>query len=338
MKYTFYRSNEINTEAFVKIISDMNEVLFRISNGCVAENELKAYLENLVKDQKCLQSNEEMGFWGFDEPENMPSDARVMYFYTPTYIATGVLINAKLNYPKTMTQIAGFDMALKKGLLASTGRRFQGHGYDCLDGFIKALNIFILAKAQIFTEVYPNYCQEFTKLLNESIQYCEKLIMTNNTKGDWGEDYSIKLNCILQAAAPQDYFKLLKMKKDRQVYLFAYGTLMSTNRSNKTYLDDAKYLGEYVLKDYELFDLGSYPGIVEGNDKVKGELYAVSLDKLADIDQYEGEGSLYTRKMVQVYSERNEKFNAFTYVYNKPITGRIKINYENQPWYDGIVK
>jgi hypothetical protein len=114
MKYTFYRPNETNTETFDKIISDMYEVLVKISNGYAKENELKDYLENLVKDQKCLQSNAEMGFWGFDEPENMPSDARVMYFYTPTYIAIGMLLNTKLNYPETVKQIAGFDVALKK--------------------------------------------------------------------------------------------------------------------------------------------------------------------------------------------------------------------------------
>jgi gamma-glutamylcyclotransferase (GGCT)/AIG2-like uncharacterized protein YtfP len=338
MKYTFYRPNETNTETFDKIISDMYEVLVKISNGYAKENELKDYLENLVKDQKCLQSNAEMGFWGFDEPENMPSDARVMYFYTPTYIAIGMLLNTKLNYPETVKQIAGFDVALKKGLLASTGRGFQGHGYDYLDGLIKALNIFVLAKAHIFVELYPNYCQEFTRLLKESLQYCERLIKTNKTKGDWGEDYSIQLNCILQAAAPQDYLKLMSEKKGQKVYLFVYGTLMSTNRSNRAYLDDAEYLGKFTLNGYELYDLGSYPGIVEGNDKVKGELYAVSIDKLDDIDRYEGEGFLYTRKMVQILGEGNEKLNAYTYVYNKPVTGSMKINYENQPWYQGIAK
>ena len=97
MKYTFYRPNETNTETFDKIISDMYEVLVKISDGYAKENELKDYLENLVKDQKCLQSNADMGFWGFDDPENMPSDARVMYFYTPTYIATGILLNAKFS-------------------------------------------------------------------------------------------------------------------------------------------------------------------------------------------------------------------------------------------------
>jgi len=338
MKYTFYRPNETNTETFDKIISDMYEVLVKISNGYAKENELKDYLEKLIRDQKCLQSNAEMGFWGFDEPENMPSDARVMYFYTPTYIAIGMLLNTKLNYPETVKQIAGFDVALKKGLLASTGRGFQGHGYDYLDGLIKALNIFVLAKAHIFVELYPNYCQEFTRLLKESLQYCERLIKTNKTKGDWGEDYSIKLNCILQAAAPQDYLKLMSEKKGQKVYLFVYGTLMSTNRSNRAYLDDAEYLGKFTLNGYELYDLGSYPGIVEGNDKVKGELYAVSIDKLDDIDRYEGEGFLYTRKMVQILGEGNEKLNAYTYVYNKPVTGSMKINYENQPWYQGIAK
>lgn len=338
MKYTFYRPSKINTKEFDEIIANMHKDLIRISKGYVREKELKNYLVNLVRDQKDLINDPRMGFWGLEEPEKMPSDIRVLYFYTPTYIATGILINAKLNYPEISNEIEGYDQALIKGLLASTGRGFAGHGHDSLDGLIDALNIFILAKAHIFIELFPDYCQEFTNLLNETLIHCEQRIITNKIKGDWREDYSTKLNCLLQGANPNGYIRLNKMKEARKVYLYVYGTLMSTNISNKTYLDDAEYLGKYTLSGYKQYDLDSYPGIVKGNDMVKGELYAVSLDRLADIDQYEGEGSLYKRKMVQVYSESNEKYNAFTYIYNRPVTGMTKINYEIQPWYNGIAE
>lgn len=338
MKNTFYRPEEINTNEFEEIISKLHDDFVYISQGHARENELKDYLVKLVEDQKQLERNAEMGFWGLADPATMPSDARVMYFYMPTYIATGILINAKLNYTNVIKQVAGFNQALKKGLLASTGRNFQGHGHDNLDGLIEALNVFITAKAHIFIELYPNDCLEFTNLLQGSLQHCEQLVLTNKTKGDWGEDYSIRLNCLLQASDSKKYLELTKQKRDEKIYLFVYGTLMSTNRNNMVYLADSSYIGKGTLNGYDLYDLESYPGIVQGNGKVKGELYAVSLDKLPEIDRYEGEGALYLRKLVQVCSEKNEKYSAFTYVYNKEIKGRIKTEYENQLWYEGIGK
>jgi hypothetical protein len=51
MKYTFYRPNELNTTEFDKIISDMHDVLVRISNGYADGNELKDYLEKLIEGE-----------------------------------------------------------------------------------------------------------------------------------------------------------------------------------------------------------------------------------------------------------------------------------------------
>jgi|GEM_PF-939586 len=127
--------------------------------------------------------------------------------------------------------------------------------------------------------------------------------------------------------------------QEKEVNLFVYGTLMKKNRKGQIYLNDAKYLGECTLKGYALYDLGYYPGIVEDNDEmVKGELYAVSVDKLPDIDRYEGEGNLYKRKLVQVYSEDNGVFDSCVYVYNHSTADKVKVNYEHQPWFEGITK
>ncbi len=144
---------------------------------------------------------------------------------------------------------------------------------------------------------------------------------------------------ILQSVDPIKYINNDKLLKEKEANLFVYGTLMKNNRKGQTYLDDAKFLGEYTLKGYALYDLGYYPGIVEDNNEmVKGELYAVSVDKLPDIDSYEGEGDLYKRKSVQVYSEDNGVFDSFVYVYNHSTAGKVKVNYEHQPWFEGITK
>ncbi|MGH4139443.1 gamma-glutamylcyclotransferase family protein [Clostridium sp.] len=78
------------------------------------------------------------------------------------------------------------------------------------------------------------------------------------------------------------------MKDKEEVYLFGYGTLMSSHRKGHTYLDGAVFKGECTLKGFALYDLGYYPGIVEDiEERVKGELYAVQKDKLSEIDIYE---------------------------------------------------
>jgi gamma-glutamylcyclotransferase (GGCT)/AIG2-like uncharacterized protein YtfP len=128
-----------------------------------------------------------------------------------------------------------------------------------------------------------------------------------------------------------------EMQNNREIFLFVYGTLMSNNRKGHTYLGDARFLGECTLNGYELYDLGDYPGIVEGNEKVKGELYAISIEKLPDIDSYEEEGNLYKRKMVQIVNKDHEIFDAFVYIYIKSVAGKIKIDYKDQPWFEGIV-
>lgn len=337
MKNTFYRPNEINLDEFRTIVAKMNNDLSDISKGYVRENELKEYIAKLIADQKDLPRNLEMGFWGLDEPENMPSDGRVDFFYMPTYIATGILLVCKLNFPNIAAELPGFNESLLKGLLGSTGRDLQGHGHDCIDGMIKALNVFITAKAHIFVEKFPNDCKEFTKLFKNKIRSCEQAILSGKTQGDWGEDYSIQYTCILQVVNPENFLKIDESQNNREVFLFVYGTLMTNNRKGQMYLDDAKYLGECTLKGYALYDLGCFPGIVEENDNVKGELYAIPMDRLPDIDRYEGEGVLYKRKMVQVYNDNKEIFNALVYIYNKSTAGKVKIDYEFQPWFEGVV-
>lgn len=74
MKYTFYRPNELNTTEFDKIISDMHDVLVRISNGYADGNELKDYLEKLIRDQNVYKA---MQKWGFGDLMN-PKICQVM--------------------------------------------------------------------------------------------------------------------------------------------------------------------------------------------------------------------------------------------------------------------
>ena len=74
-----------------------------------------------------------------------------------------------------------------------------------------------------------------------------------------------------------------------------------------------------------MYNLGRYPGIVpcEG-ETVQGELYFVSDEMLAQMDEYEEEGSLYLRTKVTIWAGETSA-NAEVYVYNRDVTGCEKL-------------
>ncbi len=106
--------------------------------------------------------------------------------------------------------------------------------------------------------------------------------------------------------------------------VFVYGTLMHGEHAHER-LDGAKFLGEYRIRGYALYDLGWFPGIrpMEGA-VVYGEVYEVDDAMLAGMDRYEGEGSLYHRTPV-VAENGNGTIEAQAYVYAREIrSGRIE--------------
>lgn len=110
---------------------------------------------------------------------------------------------------------------------------------------------------------------------------------------------------------------------DRPV--FVYGTLMRGERAHHM-LAGSEFGGCWQLKDYAMYHLGSYPGIqpCEG-ETVYGELYFVSSDMIARMDEYEVEGDLYRRVTVSL-SRGESRFPAEVYVYNRDVAGCPKMS------------
>ncbi|MBE6138080.1 MAG: gamma-glutamylcyclotransferase [Erysipelotrichaceae bacterium] len=102
-------------------------------------------------------------------------------------------------------------------------------------------------------------------------------------------------------------------------YVFAYGTLKHGYR-NHNFLKDSTFICEALVEGFYMFDLGSYPGIYEGEGKIYGELYEIDAATLAKMDYLEEEGSLYIRKSIKV-----NNLNVWIYVYNKNVDNIIKI-------------
>jgi len=120
------------------------------------------------------------------------------------------------------------------------------------------------------------------------------------------------------------------------VKVFVYGTLMRGHVNHTYYLSNSKFLGDAELSGYAMYNVSSFPGIVtEQSEMVKGEVYSVDAETLRKLDNLEGEGSLYIRKMVDLQLN-NETIQGFVYIWNHPINGVQKISYALQPWKRGV--
>jgi gamma-glutamylcyclotransferase (GGCT)/AIG2-like uncharacterized protein YtfP len=82
--------------------------------------------------------------------------------------------------------------------------------------------------------------------------------------------------------------------------LFVYGTLMRGEEAHHK-LHGCPFLGSIdTTPEYQLVKLGDdFEGLVEnGTERVRGELYLVTLDKLAELDDWEYD--IYARDYVQL--------------------------------------
>ncbi|HAS5577629.1 TPA: gamma-glutamylcyclotransferase [Vibrio cholerae] len=84
-----------------------------------------------------------------------------------------------------------------------------------------------------------------------------------------------------------------------QHLVFVYGTLRH-GESNHTYLQHSQLLGQFETKpEYALYDLGAYPGLVEGHQSVHGEVYLVDEHTLAQLDILEDVPVEYRRDTIE---------------------------------------
>ena len=99
IRCTFYRPEQVKVAEFENIIGKLEADFHAICSGEADKDDLCRYAKKLISVAKPLEKNPEMLFLGLDEPGNMPSDARVEYFYKPTYLGTAVVIKTVMQVP-----------------------------------------------------------------------------------------------------------------------------------------------------------------------------------------------------------------------------------------------
>lgn len=181
MYCTFYRPTKIDTKEFENIVGKLHYDLFLLENEKHDEWSVYGYFYNLSRQAEALPKNPAMRFIGLADPATMPSDARVDFFYRPTYIATAFMMKAVLLYPSLMNEATFLDSeldftvetvkeTLAACMLACTGRDFDGAGVLRMADCVK---IFREAGADEFLEKYPDLCPEFTKLYQDKKAFVE---------------------------------------------------------------------------------------------------------------------------------------------------------------------
>lgn len=118
------------------------------------------------------------------------------------------------------------------------------------------------------------------------------------------------------------------MKTDR---FFVYGTLKVGGHFAKQFDDHRVSSIKAEVEGYDLFNLGSFPGIKPGSGKVIGELHEYReperVTKAMDsIEGYQPDlnDGMYLRRRVPVKTEDGKVVEANIYIYNFRTTGRAK--------------
>lgn len=326
MKYTFYRPGAVDINEFLAILDNLKRDYEELLSGSVDHASLVSYLTQLAADQRPLASNPEMGFWGIWAPDEMPSDARVDFFYMTTYLATSMIIHSIQTVPSVVEEVPEIQEVLPKAMLACTGRRFSGHGYDALDGQLDAMEVFLRAGVHHYLAAHPETCPEFTAMFREILADYETRVANGDTKGgafasqrDYGDHYR----------------KLLDLAADKaRIAVFVYGTLMQGHGNHRLLAQHDPTMQPARLDGYALYQVASFPGIIpEESAAVRGEFYEISQDTLDALDRLEGEGSLYLRKEVTVTLEKNgSQARAYTYIWNGGVDPKTRISFADQPW------
>ena len=172
MKCTFYRPQEVNVSEFSTIVKKLRADLQELEAGTLEKQEVFDYAKELCNHARPLENDPGMFFWGLANPNSMPHDARVDFFYLPTYLATAFLIKTALLYPELIDEYednekksdiypSNLKNILRMSMNGCTGRNFDGAGVLTLK---ECVEIFVGAGTVEFLEKYPKLCPKFKRL------------------------------------------------------------------------------------------------------------------------------------------------------------------------------
>ena len=304
------KNNEPEFDELYMMLSDLKDFLNEEANP----ND-KQWNENL---DTILDYQDSDGSFKFFDSYKIPSDAVIDFCFMPTYICTAILMKAYMTDSQLFTSKE--KSAFLKGLKMSCTRNLVGHGFEGFHGQIEALNIFMMTGLNEFMDLHPDFCPEFSDMIEKITLQFKDMESEGRFFGPWGENYENEIKAI------NKYFSQRKV--------FVYGTLMS-GEGNHYHLQNSTCLGKAVIEGYNMYDVGHYPAIIPGDSLIIGELYQVPIEDMSSIDMLEGEGILYAKKCETVTDAEGNTSFAFVYVYLNNCSDLKRISAWNKEyvWY-----
>jgi gamma-glutamylcyclotransferase (GGCT)/AIG2-like uncharacterized protein YtfP len=254
-----------------------------------------------------LQFQAEDGSFNYFDTWQVPSDVRVDFCYTPTYLGAAVLMKYYLQQQDSGAEARPeIVTALLQALRASCHRQLRGHGYEAVQGQIQALDIFISAGLAAWLRQNFTLCPEFSNMIRKITDTFTRALRQDNAKGPWGEDYSQDLRKITGALNPAI----------RRYYL-AYGSNMDSAQMRVRCPESRKIAAVY-LRDYQLrFNFHATISKKKG-DQVPALLWELTEKDEQTLDNYEGVKERYYRKDYVTVETEDGSVPALVYIMDEP--------------------
>lgn len=245
----------------------------------------------------------------------MPADARADMLYHVSYVVAAAGIYLMTNHPDLLT--ASEQTALSRMMTEAFQHGIIIHGYDDDGVKNKILAMLGCAGARTLLDEQPTFCPVFTEKMHQYLEVWNRAAWEGNPSGTLFS--SGGFNCNLQNL---EIRWVLACWQGKPHAVFTYGTLMKGQPAERL-MATSVWGGNCLLKDYAMYNLGSFPGIKKQTAEcVLGELWFVDDATLTALDRYESEGSLYLRKQVTVRSAYGP-LKAAAYIYNHAVTGDV---------------
>ena len=158
--------------------------------------DLKNYISSLIE----LQRAEDIvkGSWSVSpEPEKTPEDEEVDFHFFPTYLGVAAMSLFKQKYPELITELKGFDNALKTGMEFAVSKDFKGFGFNSDFQRLEAAILLSKGKVPELLKANPNLCPKMLNELNKILQEVIEAVKNKKIENEYGINLGNEYKAIL---------------------------------------------------------------------------------------------------------------------------------------------